>query len=313
MINVDRYTIALPEVLTGEKSLGEIETEKSIKVFGLIKDLKLKAIKESMPTQNLKRAIENLKSQNGFKKFEAYSHEEVKWSLHQLFHGKCSYCETKYDDTQPMDVEHFRPKGAITVKGKKIIHEGYYWLAATWENLLPSCIDCNRQRTQISGLTNSNAVTGKANEFEILDEGRRANNPGEEVNEHYLLLNPCNLMINPEEELEFKEDGMVIPQNGSKYGIVSIPVYGLNRMPLLLKRKEKISKINQIKFIIRLIIERNSKKPNHSTEEFVLDLIHEKMIELAKMCSPKEEYTALSRQLIMPFIESIFSGKLEQK
>lgn len=76
--------------------------------------------------------------------FRAYKSDEVRHSLEALFHGKCAYCESRYDVTAPVDVEHFRPKGPA----KDGSHEGYWWLAAVWTNLLPSCIDCNRRRNQ---------------------------------------------------------------------------------------------------------------------------------------------------------------------
>src|SRR5215468_8122036 len=77
--------------------------------------------------------------------------------LNRLFRNKCAYCEEKLSG-QPGDVEHFRPKGRVcdaTFRqvfidhprwGRNIAHPGYYWLAYDWDNLLPSCADCNRFR-----------------------------------------------------------------------------------------------------------------------------------------------------------------------
>ena len=77
--------------------------------------------------------------------FTAYSQGSVKAALDALFHGKCAYCESFYAKTQPVDVEHYRPKGKVEGEGA---HPGYWWLAMVWTNLLPSCIDCNRRRGQ---------------------------------------------------------------------------------------------------------------------------------------------------------------------
>ena len=77
--------------------------------------------------------------------FTAYSQGSVKAALDALFHGKCAYCESFYAKTQPVDVEHYRPKGMVEGEGA---HPGYWWLAMVWTNLLPSCIDCNRRRGQ---------------------------------------------------------------------------------------------------------------------------------------------------------------------
>ena len=77
--------------------------------------------------------------------FHAYKADEVKRRLEDLFHGKCAYCESFYAAQAPVDIEHYRPKGAVEDDPD---HPGYWWLAMAWENLLPSCIDCNRRRRQ---------------------------------------------------------------------------------------------------------------------------------------------------------------------
>ncbi len=229
--------------------------------------------------------------------------------LHRLFHGKCAYCECKYEDTQPMDVEHFRPKGAIKEDGEKLAHPGYYWLAADWDNLLPSCIDCNRQRTQESGLTNRRDLLGKGNEFPLAANSKRVLRHNEVVdNEVYLLLNPCNLIINPEDHLDFLEDGLVIPKRidgikPSKFGQASIKIFGLNRVGLVNARKEKSIQIQHIKFNIRGLLQQ-LQADGEKRNDFSLDIFHEQMNLLAKMCSPKESFTALARQRIIPFIDS---------
>jgi hypothetical protein len=47
-------------------------------------------------------------------KFERYSEHAVCQALDDLFHEKCAYCESRYRAVDSRDVEHFRPKGAIT-------------------------------------------------------------------------------------------------------------------------------------------------------------------------------------------------------
>lgn len=77
--------------------------------------------------------------------FDRYRSADVKRALDEIFHGKCAYCESFYAKTQPVDVEHYRPKGKVDDADE---HRGYWWLAMDWENLVPSCIDCNRKRGQ---------------------------------------------------------------------------------------------------------------------------------------------------------------------
>jgi hypothetical protein len=77
-----------------------------------------------------------------------------------LFGGKCTYCETFIKDFQRGDIEHYRPKLAVTDEKDQPImvdygngpedHHGYYWLCYDQENLLPSCTTCN-QATELEG------------------------------------------------------------------------------------------------------------------------------------------------------------------
>lgn len=145
--------------------------------------------------------------------FKAYKLASVKVGLEKLFGGKCAYCESVYDSTAPVDVEHYRPKGRVQEAPD---HDGYWWLAADWDNLLPSCIDCNRRRRQPtpkpgvdlaemhSDLRATTAITstGKKDAFPLADEGRRARGEGDDIGrESPLLLNPC--IDRPEDVLDF--------------------------------------------------------------------------------------------------------------
>jgi hypothetical protein len=79
--------------------------------------------------------------------------------LKTVFGNKCAYCETPAPVRWPVQVEHYRPKGAVTYRGqgantlqdartldaagKERVHPGYFWLAYNWRNLLPCCSRCN--------------------------------------------------------------------------------------------------------------------------------------------------------------------------
>src|SRR5262249_38061398 len=114
-------------------------------------------------------------------KFSVYGDPSVREALHRLFRGKCAYCDNVYAATQPLDVEHWRPKARVDQEDGSSV-TGYYWRASTWDNLLPSCIDCNRERTQLleDGTTGK---FGKGNQFPLEDELRRAKNEAEIANE----------------------------------------------------------------------------------------------------------------------------------
>lgn len=100
---------------------------------------------------------------------------------------KCWYCEAK-SARAPLDVDHFRPKLAITVDGIELAgHDGYYWLAYEWWNFRLSCQRCNRPEKNENG-----TLYGKANEFPIQDETQRCALPAASLtNEAPRLLDPC--------------------------------------------------------------------------------------------------------------------------
>lgn len=144
--------------------------------------------------------------------FAVYRDPSVKQALERLFYGKCAYCESPYGPTQPVDVEHYRPKGAV----EGIEHRGYWWLAMRWENLLPSCIDCNRSRDQKvppEGVEVFLLENGQFNRTESLLAGKGASFPlvggviratsmdSDLAAERRLLLDPTH--DNPDEHLEF--------------------------------------------------------------------------------------------------------------
>ncbi len=117
---------------------------------------------------------------NGTKKFAfkkaVYGSASVKNALKRNQHHKCCFCETRFDATYAGDVEHFRPKGAVT-EGKTTLRPGYYWLAYEWANLYYACADCNQYR--------------KLNQFPLADPTRRATNHHHPIaSEEPLLLDP---------------------------------------------------------------------------------------------------------------------------
>ena len=214
-------------------------------------------------------------------KFSKYKLPSVKRELEKLFHGKCAYCETFYSTSHPMDVEHYRPKGAVSEAPD---HKGYWWIAMDWNNLFPSCIDCNRKRNQIIAAphtslvelidrsVNSSGVTtissGKKDSFPIL--GTRADAQSRDLSsEMPLLLDPA--LDTPEEHLLYYFDfdnpiSLVVPrkldnQNNifrdpvselSMKGSSSIHVYGLNRLRLVQERTEIV---RQLEFLSDLVID----------------------------------------------------------
>lgn len=263
MRKVDRNTIDPPSYLTGPDSRGREELEKA------------------------RSHVSNADMRKKAFPFKVYKNDGVKTALHALFHGKCAYCESYYQAQAPVDVEHFRPKAAVEGEDD---HPGYWWLAMNWENLLPSCIDCNRRRRQetpapkVSLSELHDAVmetinTGKKDAFPIA--GPRAAAEADDIErEAPYLLDPCR--DNPAEHLEFyinhdRPIGLVLPKTlsggteavpdtgntgaivsgaqarkNAVRGAVSIQVYGLNRLGLV---QERTRILRHLEFLRHLIAE----------------------------------------------------------
>ncbi|MFC7498448.1 hypothetical protein ACFQRC_04355 [Enterovirga sp. GCM10030262] len=148
MRSVERSAKPAPASLTGDNSTGGKELAKARKHYTTV------PLPKKAPSPR------------------AYKGDDVRSTLEALFHGKCAYCETRYDVTGPVDIEHFRPKKGIDGEPA---HLGYWWLAAVWTNLLPSCIDCNRRRRQptpIAVASLTAALEASRNAFKTIHTGK---------------------------------------------------------------------------------------------------------------------------------------------
>ncbi|WP_157179959.1 hypothetical protein [Rhizobium sp. CCGE 510] len=174
--------------------------------------------------------------------FTAYKDPTVAEELKRLFHKKCAYCESRMMVVQPIDIDHFRPKNAIRI-GRDLIKPGYYWLASSWNNLLPSCILCNRpNRYESGGVT---VTGGKGNDFPLM--GTTPPLPKyaarSRVNrESHLLLDPCG-KVPPSKHLAFFRDGKIEPKplrdgTPSPRGKATIRILALDRTELCDARRD---------------------------------------------------------------------------
>lgn len=240
--------------------------------------------------------------------FKVYKADEVKRRLEELFHGKCAYCESFYASQAPVDVEHYRPKGAVEGEPN---HPGYWWLGMEWTNLLPSCLDCNRRRKQLApeavsslSLLYKATQSGKKDSFPI--EGARADNEGATLAlEQPILLDPTR--DDPNAHLAYwlgdgAAGGLVLPKpvgvgtitpqiaavgtapqvaaqaaaaNLSVRGAVSIQVYGLNRVRLVQERARLVQKLRFLETLAVNLGDIAQKLTNAGLEEepVVLDAI----------------------------------------
>lgn len=181
---------------------------------------------------------------------------ELYFAKNGPFCGKCAYCECWITDFQHGDIEHFRPKKAVTdIDDQPILvsdgtgsavteHLGYYWLAYEWRNLLPSCQSCNQPNVARDGVSGQERRIGKRNRFPV--QGKRAWQPGHDLAEEQpLLINPIE--EEPSAHLAVdSSNGIMLPK--SPRGQACIDVFGLNvrdRLP-----EDRLSAIDGVRAIL---------------------------------------------------------------
>ncbi|MEM8932626.1 MAG: hypothetical protein AAGE94_15695 [Acidobacteriota bacterium] len=240
--------------------------------------------------------------------FRVYKHDTVKAAIEALFHRKCAYCESSFAATAPVDIEHYRPKAAIVIQQGGVtttLKPGYWWLAADWHNLLPSCIDCNRKRGQDLP-DDEHAKVGKANAFPLADEGARARAPGEETGEQRLLLDPCR---DDPGILQFRFDkateAALITAAESTSALerrmaeTSIRILGLNRDGL---RTSRAGRFTQIHSQARALVKATSRFEHEPMVASRRQDLADEIRDLLPFRRADREYTAMARQIIDPLL-----------
>lgn len=182
--------------------------------------------------------------------FRAYKAGDVVAVFETAFAGKCAYCESFYLQGNPVEVEHFRPKSAVSfevttgAKTRRPTKIGYYWLASEWSNLLPSCVDCNRRRWQRIHAVGMR-MSGKGALFPLVDgERTRARSRRSLGRERPMLINPT--IEAPQRYLHFLEDGTVEPATmrrslARRRAEDTIRIFGLNRDGLVEARRRHLT------------------------------------------------------------------------
>lgn len=154
---------------------------------------------------------------------EIYGHETVKFSLKEMQHGKCAFCESKVDHIAYGDVEHFRPKGGFRQSlSDPLGRPGYYWLAYEWENLLFACQLCNQRF--------------KKNLFPLQDPSKRAHDHrGSLSEESPMIIDPTN--EDPQDAIGFRGE-VAFGWDAAGRGEATLEALGLNRIELQEHRRD---------------------------------------------------------------------------
>jgi hypothetical protein len=145
---------------------------------------------------------------------------QLKDHLQDLFQGRCAYCEAWFRSVSFGDVEHYRPKAAVTEDPN---HPGYYWLAYNPENYLPACSLCNTK--------------GKKNNFPIAGTRVSVPNAALDVEKPY-LFNPysdrhCDHVAYIPMQSNHPDLVAGMAVHRTNRGEQSIKYYDLNREPLV--------------------------------------------------------------------------------
>lgn len=257
--------------------------------------------------------------------FKNYKAREVCLVLDAIFHEKCAYCESSYRAIDGRNVEHFRPKGAVTEAPN---HPGYWWLAATWANLLPSCLPCNQLRRQVtfdSGMTleeferarleEPQGRAGKANSFPVSGANWVLNEGADLSVEDPLLINPCERR--PDEHLEWVFDwvppryiwqaeeliAFIRPRKyggvDDAYGKASIAVYGLNRANLF---RERLARVKEMQLACQPVVDvfadlGGARAAPEATIDptILLERLHRYRERLEQFTKPEQQYAGMAR------------------
>ena len=267
----------------------------------------LSEIKGKIPDDWLEKATKALEDVKMFtnpkERAKAINDRNEVWkalreSLAQLRKDKCWYCESN-DDRSDRPIDHYRPKNAIAECDK---HDGYCWLAFSWDNFRYCCTFCNSHRVAQEHGT----AGGKHDHFPIWKDGVRATfdkcSPDDLERENPMLLDPCC----PTDPLLlwFDEDGKPAPNPRACGGTgtflhervtTSIQLYHLDHLKIVDRRQHLYQtirlKIDQAEDKLRRLREKADMTAQQSLGEVVA--------ELRKFMSPEQPYSVAAKCAIM--------------
>ncbi|MFT7036595.1 MAG: hypothetical protein ACJA2S_005127 [Cyclobacteriaceae bacterium] len=149
---------------------------------------------------------------------------ELKPIMHERFHGKCGYCESKIDNSQDGVIDRYRPHNGVRDE-KEYYQDLYWWLAYEWDNLIYSCKECSQY---------------KGNYFPV-KQARITSKDAKLEAEERLLYNPC--IDKPEDDLFCTSDGHF--NSSTERGTQTMELLRLNRATLVERRLVAIKEISK--------------------------------------------------------------------
>lgn len=199
-------------------------------------DYRTVIIPSHLNSEDIKKEYElNISKEKYVSKNTPYndSKKTVKNSLKELYHNKCAYCESSLYNAHG-HIEHYRPKKASNLT-RCDSSKGYYWLAFSWDNLIPCCEICNGFKSNCFDTINAKIdFEQKDSSFESLHKSLREYNKKEEPK----LLHPE--IDRFENSICFRKKGQLLSKNRKvRY---TLRVCKLNRINLREEREKIITK-----------------------------------------------------------------------
>ena len=202
--------------------------------------------------------------------------------LHKVGHGKCWYSESR-NPTADKNVDHFRPKARVD---EDRTHEGYWWLAFSWQNFRYASQWCNQRRNEKI----NNTSGGKADHFPLSPDSIRAYCEADDCDlEDIELLDP----VDPEDWklVTFRPDGHPIPAKPTgtpehSRAATSIDVYHLHCKELVDDRRSLAGMVQ------RIVEEIETLKPRSLTDVHWRKVYKTRLKDLLNLIQKRADYSA---------------------
>jgi uncharacterized protein (TIGR02646 family) len=254
--------------------------------------------------------------QPAFGEFKAYSGPDVVDALRKLFHGKCAYCERAIEKGT-REVEHYRPKGGVGDRD----HPGYWWLAHSWSNLLPTCGPCNKgfrqhvvtvdmtvddvERLQAKG---AKTLLGKANHFPVGAVRLTAKSEDHFV-EAPRLLDPTRCQPDDYLRWSYASDFSIVTPRAyagqvSPEGHETIRCLALNRAGLVEARTKQLNILRAQRVRIKNALDATRNLPEEQ-QGLVLPLILQSVEDMKEHCRPEKEFAAIAVAFVADFCNEL--------
>ena len=243
--------------------------------------------------------------------FVGYAGYDVRRALMRMFRWKCAYCEGSVQKGT-LEVEHYRPKAAVA----GCFHGGYWWLAWTWSNLLPTCPGCNKglkqhvvapdmtvEEVEAMQSMPPRALHGKATQFPVSGT-RLVAKVDDHLAEGPLIIDPTR--TDPRPHLDWRHDGpyaVVGPADAggtpSPQGLETIRCLALNRVDLVQSRTQVLDRLRTQRIQIMDDLEADAVHPELSG--VAVNLAVRRVLDMRLSCRRDQPYSAMASAFVDAF------------